>query len=145
MFKQDVNLKSMFRKLSLICSLGAASSCADTQSSPAAVVPEGVWLDVRTAAEYASWHVPGSLHLPFDRISKEHPMVQEGTLPKDQTLLVYCRSGRRSGIAKQSLESLGYTVVNVGGLREAKTLVDAQRATSDTGSGEGTQSPDSTR
>lgn len=72
-------------------------------------------------------------------------MVQEGTLPKDQTLLVYCRSGRRSGIAKQSLESLGYTVVNVGGLREAKTLVDAQRATSDTGSGEGTQSPDSTR
>ena len=128
-----------------ILSLFVLSSCADSSTGPSAPVQSGVWLDVRTAAEFSSGHIPAALHLPFDDISAERPMIQNGTLPKDQTILEYCRSGRRSGIAKQSLESLGYKVINVGGLQDAKAYYQAQSAEAETESGEGTQSPDSSR
>ena len=63
-------------------------------------------LDVRTQEEYAQEHIPGALLLPLDDVKQNANVV----LPdKDQLILVYCRSGRRSKTAAQTLAELGYT------------------------------------
>ncbi|WP_301961916.1 rhodanese-like domain-containing protein [uncultured Phascolarctobacterium sp.] len=62
-------------------------------------------IDVRTKEEYASGHVPGSILIPFDEIK-----TKAGQLPQDKNteIVVYCRSGRRSAIAADTLIALGY-------------------------------------
>ena len=65
-------------------------------------------VDARTEEEYAEGHIPGAILIPeyeiTDRAQSELP-------DKDQLILVYCRSGRRSKIASQTLADLGYTNV----------------------------------
>ena len=62
-------------------------------------------IDVRTKEEYASGHIPGSILIPFDEIK-----AKAGQLPQDKNteIVVYCRSGRRSAIAADTLIALGY-------------------------------------
>ena len=67
-----------------------------------------VLLDVRTQEEYEQGYIPGAVLLPYDEISAR---AQELPLEKDTLILVYCRSGRRSKIAAQTLVDLGYTNV----------------------------------
>lgn len=63
-------------------------------------------LDVRTQEEYDEGHIPGAIVISHDEIAER----AEGMLPdKDQLLLVYCRSGRRSKLAAEALVELGYT------------------------------------
>lgn len=63
-------------------------------------------LDTRTLEEYESGHIPGAILIPYDEILEK----AEAQLPqKDQLLLVYCRSGRRSKLAAEDLQKLGYT------------------------------------
>ncbi len=63
-------------------------------------------LDTRTQEEYDESRIPGAILIPYDEILEK----AEGVLTdKDQLILVYCRSGRRSKIAAQSLVELGYT------------------------------------
>ena len=65
-----------------------------------------VILDVRTQEEYGEKHIPGAVLLPLDDVEqKAHVVLPE----KDQTILVYCRSGRRSKLAAEALVKLGYT------------------------------------
>ena len=65
-------------------------------------------IDARTQEEYDQGHIPGAILIPeyeiADRAEKELP-------DKDQLILVYCRSGRRSKIAAGELVKLGYTNV----------------------------------
>ena len=65
-------------------------------------------IDARTQEEYDEGHIPGAILVPeyeiADRAEKELP-------DKDQLILVYCRSGRRSKIAAEELVKLGYTNV----------------------------------
>ena len=65
-------------------------------------------IDARTQEEYEAGHIPGAIMIPeyeiADRAEKELP-------DKDQLILVYCRSGRRSKIAAEELVKLGYTNV----------------------------------
>ena len=67
-----------------------------------------VIIDARTQEEYDQGHIPGAIMIPeyeiADRAEKELP-------DKDQLILVYCRSGRRSKIAAEELVKLGYTNV----------------------------------
>lgn len=65
-------------------------------------------VDVRTKEEYETGHVKGALNIPYDEIN------EEVELDKDKTILVYCRSGKRSEIAYHTLKELGYTVVDLG-------------------------------
>lgn len=68
-----------------------------------------VLLDVRTQEEINNGHIPGALLLPYDEIDQKAAQL----LPeKEKEIIIYCRSGRRSAIAKDSLEALGYTNVN---------------------------------
>ena len=63
-------------------------------------------LDTRTEEEYDEGHIPGAIVISHDEIEEK----AEQLLPdKDQLLLVYCRSGRRSKIAAEALAELGYT------------------------------------
>ncbi|MEX0330350.1 MAG: rhodanese-like domain-containing protein [Puniceicoccaceae bacterium] len=74
-------------------------------------------IDVRTPGEFASQSVPGSTNYPLDQIEK---MVAEAEINKDQPILLFCRSGRRSGIATSNLKSLGYEqVYNLGAFGNA--------------------------
>ena len=65
-------------------------------------------IDARTQEEYDQGHIPGAILIPeyeiADRAEKELP-------DKNQLILVYCRSGRRSKIASEELVKLGYTNV----------------------------------
>ena len=73
-------------------------------------------LDVRTAHEYASGHIPGAVNIPNETIASE--AIQQ--LPdKEQLILVYCRSGNRSKQAAGKLVDLGYTnIVEFGGIND---------------------------
>ena len=67
-----------------------------------------VILDVRTQEEYEEAHIAGAVLIPHDQIADQAPSL----LPdKEQTLLVYCRSGNRSKTAAQALADLGYSDV----------------------------------
>ena len=65
-----------------------------------------VILDVREQDEYDAGHISGAILIPFTQIeAKANEMLPD----KDQLILVYCRSGRRSKIAAEALAELGYT------------------------------------
>ena len=65
-------------------------------------------IDARTQEEYDEGHIPGAILIPEYEIAAR----AENELPdKDQLILVYCRSGRRSKIAADELVKLGYTNV----------------------------------
>ena len=63
-------------------------------------------LDVRTQEEYDQGHIPGAVVISHEEIAEK---AEEVLTDKDQLLLVYCRSGRRSKIAAEALVELGYT------------------------------------
>ena len=77
-----------------------------------------VVIDVRTAAEFQSSHVQGALNLPHDSISQD---IFKAKVAKDDHVILYCRSGRRSDIALGTLKGLGFSnVENYGGLEQAQ-------------------------
>lgn len=63
-------------------------------------------LDVRTQEEYDEGHIPGAIVISHEEIAEK---AEEVLTDKDQLILVYCRSGRRSKIAAEALVELGYT------------------------------------
>lgn len=65
-------------------------------------------VDVRTKEEYDSSHVVGSINIPYDTID------ENTDLDKSKTIIVYCRSGKRSSIASKTLKKLGYNVLDLG-------------------------------
>ena len=78
-------------------------------------------LDARTQEEYDLGHIPGAILIPEYEIADR----AEAELPdKDQLILVYCRSGRRSKIAAEELVKLGYTnVKEFGGIIDWKYAI----------------------
>ncbi len=71
-------------------------------------------LDVRRADEFEAGHIPGAINIPNESIgADEIPELPD----KDQMILVYCRSGRRSKVASEKLVKLGYTnIIEFGGI-----------------------------
>ena len=65
-------------------------------------------VDVRTFEEYQEGHVKGAINIPYDEID------ENVELSKEKTILVYCRSGKRSSIGYKQLTSLGYEVYDLG-------------------------------
>lgn len=73
-----------------------------------------ILVDVRTAAEYKEGHIANSILVPSETIGQE---AATKLSDKASTIIVYCRSGRRSALAAQELISLGYTnVFDLGGI-----------------------------
>ena len=77
-----------------------------------------VILDVRTPEEFAEKHIPNAINVPNENIGTD----EISQLPdKDQLIMVYCRSGRRSKEAAEKLTVLGYTnIVEFGGIIDWK-------------------------
>jgi rhodanese-related sulfurtransferase len=82
-----------------------------------------VILDVRRPDEYAAGHIPGAINVANETIGT----AEISELPdKDQLILVYCRSGRRSKEASEKLVKLGYTnIVEFGGILDWKGEIEA--------------------
>lgn len=73
---------------------------------------EYVIVDVRTKEEYEDSHLKEAINIPYNEIN------ENTELDKEKTILVYCRSGNRSGIAYNVLKNLGYDVYNLGAFEE---------------------------
>lgn len=75
------------------------------------IIDEGAYLvDVRTPSEFAEGHVKGSVNIPLDTIANN---LQKFSNKKN--IIVFCRSGNRSGQAKVILENSGLKNVTNGG------------------------------
>jgi rhodanese-related sulfurtransferase len=68
--------------------------------------PDLVILDVRTIAEFEEGHIEGAINIPVDEIDS-----RLDDLSKDDELLVYCRTGNRSGTSINILSDAGYTKI----------------------------------
>lgn len=74
-----------------------------------------VIIDVRTASEYRVSHYPGAINIPLDELPKHLNQLKTNNNP----ILLYCRSGNRSGIGMNFLHQQGLQeVYNVGGLND---------------------------
>ena len=94
------------------CSTGASASYEQISGAEAKALMDSesgyIIIDARTQEEYDQGHIPGAILIPEYEIAER----AEKELPdKNQLILVYCRSGRRSKIAAEELVKLGYTNV----------------------------------
>lgn len=84
-----------------------------------------VFVDVRTAAEYARGHVAGAIHIPYNQMGDRWPELEEH---RDRRMLVYCLSGSRSSAATRVLRSKGFedaeNAGGIGGLKRAGLEID---------------------
>lgn len=97
---------------------GTTASYRQISSAEAAELMDSetdyIILDVRTQEEFAAGHIPNAICIPNETIGTDDiPELPD----KEQLILVYCRSGRRSKEASQKLADLGYTnIVEFGGI-----------------------------
>ena len=84
------------------------------------------WLiDVRTAAEDAIEHAEGATNIEYQQIVTR---AQKAGVQKQDTVHLYCRSGRRAEIAKELLMQSGYQKVeNLGSLQDAESWAKTSR------------------
>jgi rhodanese-related sulfurtransferase len=67
---------------------------------------EFILIDVRTTPEYRAGAIPSAINIAYDLLANNLP-----TGDRAQKIIVYCRSGRRSSIARRTLEELGFDEV----------------------------------
>lgn len=85
---------------------------ADSPNAVAKKISEGAMIiDVRTREEFSQKHYPAAVNIPVDELQNRLTEI----LDKKISIVVYCRSGRRSAIAKDILLKNGYTDVTDGG------------------------------
>ncbi len=63
-------------------------------------------LDVRTPQEYAAGHLENAMNIPHDRLAEQLPQVQKYAAAP---VLVYCQSGKRAGMAAETLAQAGFS------------------------------------
>jgi len=115
----------MWKRLMLVLALVAAPACSNNASEGEPTATDAaheaweairggaVLVDVRTRDEFDQGHLEGAKLIPYDEIASRTTELGDD---KAATIVLYCRTGNRSGKAKGTLESLGYThVINAGG------------------------------
>jgi rhodanese-related sulfurtransferase len=70
-------------------------------------------VDVRTPSEYAAGHIAGAINVDVESGAFSDAIAG---LDKSKTYLVYCHSGRRSGIASEQMRAAGFTVLDGGAI-----------------------------
>ncbi len=77
-----------------------------------------IWIDVRSQVEYDIDHIVGDVRITHDNIVQG---VSDILVDKNTDIYLYCRSGRRAGIAMLALKEAGYTQVsNKGGIIDVR-------------------------
>lgn len=87
--------------------LGVAPGVIDVQTARKLVAAGVKVVDVRTPAEFAMGHVPGALNIPHDEMGRRHAEIGPPSTP----VVLYCRSGNRSGQATSVLHHRGFGLV----------------------------------
>ncbi len=73
-------------------------------------------IDVRTFEEFSSGHIENAINIPYDALLNNFKEKD-----KNKLIIIYCRSGRRTSIAKETLKGMGYTnVLDFGGINNWK-------------------------
>jgi phage shock protein E len=106
-----------------VLSFALRGSSALSESAAREQLRQGALLiDVRTAGEFSAGHLTNAINIPLDQLKQVLP---RRVPDQGEALLLYCRSGRRSGIAERELRWLGYTnVFNLGSLDQARQITD---------------------
>ena len=104
------------------CSDGGSATYEQISGAEAKVLMDSesgyIIIDARTQEEYDQGHIPGAILIPEYEIATR---AEKEPHDKNQLILVYCRSGRRSKIAAEELVKLGYTnVKEFGGINDWK-------------------------
>lgn len=91
-------------------------------AAPLALAADQIWIDVRSAEEFQAGHLEGAVNIVHTDIAAKIGAV---TQDKNAEIQLYCRSGRRSGLAEAELKKLGYTNVhNAGGYEALKAAAE---------------------
>lgn len=98
--------------------LTALLFAAGCSTAPARQLPEtAILIDVRTSEEFDQRSLPGTILIPHDKIAET---IFQKVSDKNTPIAVFCRSGRRSAIARKTLIDLGYTnITDLGGIEDA--------------------------
>lgn len=118
-------LKKVLLLITLALALTSAAACSTTTSSD---YSKTAIIDVRTAEEYAAGHLEGAVN-----IDVESPTFQAviESLPTEEAYAVYCRTGRRSAVAKEKMDASGFTAVaDLGSLEDAASSTGRKVVTS---------------
>ena len=106
------------RRPALVAVLALMLTAAAWADEPAAIEPQALAerissgdtmllvLDVRTAAEFDEGHIPTAVNIPYDSLAGR---LAELGAPGERDVVVYCRSGRRSAIALDTLKEAGFS------------------------------------
>lgn len=94
--------------LFLLISKMSGGDRISSEDARAKVAAGAMLLDVRTPAEFGSGHIEGAKNIPVQELDSRLNDVGS----KDQTIVVYCRSGARSGRAQSILSANGYEDVH---------------------------------
>ena len=101
--------------VTLVAACGGSSAAAVQKpgaAKAAGMLPNRVVIDVRTPAEYAAGHIAGAQNIDVEAADFG---TRIATLDKKGAYLVYCHSGRRSGLAAAQMVSAGFTDIVDGG------------------------------
>ncbi|MBK5204074.1 MAG: rhodanese-like domain-containing protein [Polaromonas sp.] len=110
--EKHIEMKNLILALALALALGTLPTFA-----------KNVVIDVRTPQEYAGGHIAGALNIDHAVIAQE---ISKANVAKDDTVILYCRSGNRSGIAQETLKKMGYLKVqNYGSMDQARKLLSS--------------------
>jgi len=110
-------MKTILLTLMVFGSFGAIAEdkLATTQAS------NPILIDVRTDAEWNDGYIETAIHIPLDKILQK---IEFATDSKEQTIYLYCRSGKRSAKAEKSLQSIGYiNAKNIGGIKQVSSTL----------------------
>jgi phage shock protein E len=103
-------------------SFSAADSFLTPAEARSKVNGGALLIDVRSAEEFSSGHLAGAANIPHTEIDA---IVKKIGPDMQREVVLYCRSGRRSGIAASALKARGYThVINAGGYAELAKVWD---------------------
>lgn len=121
-----MSLKS--RLAALLLPLLASTAQAGDIDQAAALTqlakPGTLLIDVRSADEFASGALPGAHNISHEQIAEQ---ISRLAPDKSAPIVLYCRSGRRSGLAQDSLQALGYQqVINAGSIDSLKAAQQAK-------------------
>ncbi len=86
------------------------------------VLADTFYIDVRTPAEYQEKSIEGTINIPHNEILSG---MSQHNIKKEDKIVLFCRSGKRAGVALTNLKLAGYKdVTNIGGFEDAKTILN---------------------
>lgn len=110
-----IRIKSFIALLGLVFTFGVVAqqvTAKDPKHAWQLIEQGALVIDVRTPGEFKQGHLPNAVNIPYHLVLAGAEQLK---LDKAASVVVYCRSGRRSGIAQQTLEKAGYLQVYNGG------------------------------